>query len=149
MQSSAVSNSEFSVQLTSIENRGFLDHIKEQVVELSPETLRVAHSLAIIVGGNEKLDVEVRLQYGEEGKVFADIRIVCHFRVGHLEQVMKMDQNTQQVSFDESLVRVILPIAFSTARGYFSAKLERTPLAKFPFPIIKTDALIKTCRIMV
>ena len=62
---------------------------------------------------------------------------------------MKIEQDTQQVSFDESLVRIIVPVAFSTARGYFSAKLEGTPLAKYPFPIIKTDALIKTCRTMI
>lgn len=149
MQSQAVSNSEFSVLLTSVESKNFVDNIHNQVVELSPDTLRVAHSLAIIVVGEEELDVEVRLQYGEEEKVYSDIRVVCNFRVGNLQHVMKIEQDTQQVSFDESLVRIIVPVAFSTARGYFSAKLEGTPLAKYPFPIIKTDALIKTCRTMI
>ena len=149
MQQQAVSNSEFSVLLTSIENKGFIDNTTKEVVELSSDTLRVAHSLAIIVMGDEDLDVEVRLQYGEEKKVYSDIRVVCRFLVGNLRQVMTVDQNTQQVSFDESLVRIIVPVAFSTARGYFSAKLEGSPLAEFPFPVIRTDTLIKTCRTMI
>jgi hypothetical protein len=149
MQSQAASNNNnaFSVSLVSVECRHFFNNLPEEKV-LSPDSLQVSHSLSIIVNDEKELDLEVGMKYGEPETDYSEIRMAFRFDVTNLSQVMKMDESTRQVSFDEALLRVIVPVAFSTARGYYSAKLEGSPLSKYPFPLLKTDALIKTCRIM-
>lgn len=149
MQTQAVSNNEYYVLLVSVENKRFYNHLMEQSAPLSPDTLRVSYSLALRISGEDEIDVEVGLEYGVENNTFSAISVSSHFKVVNLERIMSIDQETKQISFDESLLYVIIPVAFSTARGYFSAKLEGTPLTHFPFPIFKTDALIKNCRIMI
>ncbi len=140
-------NNSFSVALVSVECKHFTVNLPKDIV-LSPDTLQVSHSLAIIVKGEKELEVSVGLKYGEEGTDFSEIRLSFLFDVVNLSSLMKVDQDTRQVSFDESLLYVIVPVAFSTARGYYSAKLESSPLANYPFPILKTDLLVKTCRFM-
>lgn len=145
---SASTNNSFSVAIVSIECKNFYNNLEGDNKVLSPDTLNVAHSLSIIVSGENNLVVEVGLKYGENGADYSEIRLFFRFDVMNLSNVMSVDESTRQVSFDEALLRVIVPVAFSTSRGYYSSKLEGSPLAKFPFPIIKTEALIKTCRIM-
>ena len=148
MQTPAVSKNEFFVRLSSVESKSFFDNLKEKDVALSPETLQVAHSVSIIVLGDEELGVEVGLKYGSGEESFSEIRVVFRFAVIGLQNIMKIDKETKQVEFDESLLRVIVPLSFSTARGYMAAKLEKSPLAQYPFPIIGTEALLKTCQIL-
>lgn len=148
MQSQAASNNNaFSVSLISVESKHFFYNLPADKV-FSPDTLQVAHSLSIIVKGEKELEVEVGMKYGDPETDYSELRMSLRFDVTNLVQVMKMDDSTRQVSFDEALLRVIVPVAFSTARGYYSAKLEGLPLSKYPFPLFKTEALIKTCRIM-
>lgn len=149
MQTPVASKNEFFVRLSSVECKSFFDNLKEKDVVLTPDTLRVAHSVAIIVLGDEDLGVEIGLKYGNEEKTFSEIRVEFCFGVIGLQKILKIDQETKQVELDESLLRVIVPVAFSTARGYMSAKLENSPLARYPFPIIGIDALIKTCQILI
>lgn len=144
---SASENNAFSVALVSVECKRFFNNLPEATV-LSPETLRVAHSLSIIVSGEKELMVEVGMKYGEPEVDYSELRLSFVFDVTNLSQVMQIEDATRQISFDEALLHVIVPVAFSTARGYYSAKLEGSPLVKYPFPLLKTDALIKTCRIM-
>lgn len=143
----ALNNNAFSVALVSVECKHFSYNLPDDIV-LSPNTLQVAHSLAIIVNGDKELHVEVGMKYGKSEIDYSELKMSFRFDVPALSQVMKVEDSTRQVSFDEALLRVIVPVAFSTARGYYSAKLEGTPLSEYPFPILKTEALIKTCRIM-
>ena len=149
MQMREKTDNGFKVSLASVECQSFYNYLKEEEEVSSPETLQVAHSLTIFVCGEDELEVEVGLLYGGREETYSEIRVVSRFQIVNPQQVVKVDQNTRQVLFDESLLRLILPVALDTARGYCSARLEGTPLAAFPFPIIKTDVLIKTCRIMV
>lgn len=148
MQTPVASKNDFFVRLSSVESRSFFNNLKDKEVELSPDTLRVAHSVAIIVLGYEELGVEIGLKYGNEEETYSEIRVSFRFGVIGLQNIMKIDQETKQVELDESLLRIIIPVSFSTARGYLSAKMEGSPLARYPYPIIGVDALIKTCQIL-
>ena len=138
----------FKVSLASVECKSFYNYLKEEAEVPSPETLQVARSQTIFVYGEDELEVEVGLLYGGREETYSEIRVMTRFQIVNPQKVIKVDRNTRQVLFDESLLRIVLPVALDTARGYCSARLEGSPLAAFPFPIIRTDDLIKTCRIM-
>ena len=143
MQKQQTSNSGFTVFLESIERKGFYDNTLGREMALSPETLQVSHSIAIVVKEQDHIEVEVSLKYGVGGSDMSFVYLVTNFH-----KIMILNKDTNEVSFDQALLLTILPASFSTARGYYSAMVEGSPLAKYPFPIIKSDFLISSCRIM-
>jgi len=149
MQKQQTSNSGFTVFLESIERKGFYDNTLGREMALSPETLQVSHSIAIVVKEQDHIEVEVSLKYGVGGSDISEIKLSFVYLVTNLPQIMILNKDTNEVSFDQALLLTILPASFSTARGYYSAMVEGSPLAKYPFPIIKSDFLISSCRIMV
>lgn len=148
MHQQSVINKDFTVSLSSVQCLDFFDSVREKSIVLIPERLQVARSLVVVLKSAEDIDVEVGLKFGEENEDYSEIRLSFHFIVTNLTQLVHVDEETKQVSFDRSLLYVILPVSFSTARGYYSAKLEESPLADFPYPIVKTEDLVNTCRIM-
>ena len=116
---------------------------------MSPEKLQVSHSVTLIVAKDNQIVVEIGLKYGNGEVDYSEIKLGFQYLITNLSSVMVINQETKQVSFDESLLFTILPASFSAARGYYAAKLGESPLSAFPFPIFKTEAIVNTCRILI
>lgn len=142
-------NKEYSVALLSIELKAFSDKTKEIDADLSPEKLQVSHSETILVAKDNQIVVEIGLKYGDGEMDYSEIRLGFRYLITNLSAVMVINQETKQVSFDESLLLTILPASFSAARGYYAAKLDKSPLSAFPFPIFKTETIVSNCRILI
>ena len=149
MQPQSTTSKEYTVALSSIELKAFSDKTKEIGVDLSPEKLQVAHSVTIIVTKDNQILVEIGLKYGNGEMDYSEIKVVFQYQISNLSSVMVINQETKQVTFDESLLYTILPASFSSARGYYAAKLDNTPLSAFPFPLFKTEAIVNNCRILI
>lgn len=146
---SPIFKKEYLVVLTSLECKNFFDYTNEPGFSFTPDGLQVAYSLTLIVKSGDKIDIQVGMRMGENGKDYSEISLVHHFNVTPLSAIMSINEATHEISFDESLLLTLLPQAFSTTRGYFSAKLEGTPLHDYPFPVIRTQELVSSCRMMV
>ncbi len=149
MQPQPTSNKDYSVFLYSMELEGFFDNTRELNPVITPESLQVSHSIALVVKDKENIDMQIGLKYGEKGKDYSEIRMIHHYKVTNLPEIMHIDESSHEINIDENLLRVIIPVSFSTVRGYFSAKLEGSPLYDYPFPLFKTKDLISSCRILV
>lgn len=145
---STTNNNAFSVTLVAVECKQFYDRLAGEKIILSPDTLQVSHSLSIIIKNDRKLEIEVGMKYGDNNIEYSELKLLFQFDVTGLSQLMKVEDASKKISFDKALLFVVVPVAFSTARGYYAAKLEDSPLSRFPFPLLRTDALVSTCRIM-
>ena len=143
------SDKQYLVILTSLECKSFFDNSSEPIAKFSPENLQVAYTLSLIVKSKDEIDVQVEMRYEEKGHTFSGICLVHHFKVPQLSEILSINESTHEISVDDSLLLTTLPLAVSTARGYFSAKLEGSPLHAYPFPILQTKELVSTCRMMV
>ena len=151
MQPQSTTSKEYSVALLSIELKTFFDKTQEIGEDLSPEKLQVAHSVNIIVAKDKdnQIVVEIGLKYGDGKKDYSEIKLGFKYQISNLLSVMVINQETKQVSFDESLLYTLLPASFSAARGYYAAKLGDSPLSAFPFPILRSETIVGNCRILI
>ncbi len=149
MQPQLASNKEYSVFLLSMELDGFFDKTKDLNPVFTPESLQVSHSIALIVKDEDSISIQIGLKYGEKGKDYSEIRMIYHYKVTNLSEIMHIDESSHEINIDENLLRVVIPASFSTTRGYFAAKLENSLLYNYPFPLFKTKDLISSCKILV
>lgn len=143
----STSDNVFSVQLAEVKCDNFF--LKEKTVneDISPEKLQIAHRVSLEVRPDiQAINVITGLKYILDNKDASEITVKCHFKVTPFSKLVNIDSTT--VNFEEALVYTIVPVAFSTSRGYMIAKLEGSPFADYPYPIIQTEELLKQVKIL-
>lgn len=142
-------NNEFSIHLAEVSCSSFSLSNDIKTDDLSPDSLGVGHRVTIEVLKNDStVNVFTSLKYIINNKDVSEITIKCRFKLSPFSEIIKFENESQTVNFEETLLYVIIPVAFSTTRGYYNAKLENNPLYKYPYPIIQTDVLIKQVKIL-
>lgn len=140
---------EYSIHLAEVSCNSFSLSNDIKTDDLSPDSLGVAHRITIEVLNNDNaVNVLTSLKYIVNNKDVSEITVKCRFILSPFSELIKFENESQTVNFEETLLYVIIPVAFSTTRGYYNAKLENNPLYKYPYPIIQTDALIKQVKII-
>lgn len=141
-------NKGFSLQLVEVICESFSKKEKLQAMEVVPEKLQVAHRVVIeVLLDGSAINVITSLKYLLEDRDVSEISVRCRFKAEPFWDLVKIDKETHTVDFEEALVFTIVPVAFSTTRGYYLARLEGTPLASYPYPIIQTEDLLRQIKI--
>ena len=116
-----------------------------------PSELKISYSAKVKINRPEsRVDVIVSLVYLAGKNVLFSGSLTTGFDVVDLSSYITFQEGEDRFHIESDFLPMLVNIAFSTTRGYFTRELVGSVLEPYPFPMISMENILKrtTCQLV-
>lgn len=112
--------------------------------DITSAGLKIMYKVSVVVNRPlSQVDVEVSMSYMMSQKAIFEGSLTTSFDVVDLASYITAREGEDAFRIESDFLPMLVSIAFSTTRGYFSRELQGTALNQYPFPIVSMESIKK------
>lgn len=134
-----------NIGLLSINVNNFMLTSDKSIIDtLNEDNLKIEfYSKTTVSLSKEEVAVSVGGHYLKELDEILKLEVLCVFSIEKMSKIIFINENNDKINFPKDLIATFLNVSIGTLRGILYEKTKNSVFAKFPFPLIGLDELIK------